>query len=568
VNGRVYRRGKYWAYVFEAGVDPATGKRRRRHKSGFKTQRAAEAAKREAIRAAETGMAPAGELPTVASYVDEWLAGRRSALRQSTWASYRDVLEGRVVSRLGALRLDKLTAKHVADLAVDLEQHGGRDERRGPGLSARSVRYTLTVLTRALDDAVKRGLIPRNPAEHVDRPRVADKEMEWWSIGEARTFLNYTADDRLSALWTLLLTTGLRRGEALGLKWDDIHFDAGRLAVRRTLVTVGYQIRWSEPKTQASRRAVALDPGTVTTLRAHRARQLEERLAVGAGYLDQGLVFCDVAGEPLHPDGVTQRFDRLVRNASLRRIRLHDLRHTAATLMLEAGVPLKAVAERLGHSSTRTTTTSTSTLRNTCRTMPRRNSARRYSGSTRSEPTPRFRDNHGLHLQNLRSCNGRKELAVVRQKKRGDSILSRARAGDPDAVRFVERRKAEGVTAEDIRGHYNTSDRKRARTEHNQVFTWRLLFMTERERLADEGAATESVGKMLPFYGEPDEPEGIHEGLNRPLYFELLHRIEEWVRRQGLNPKNATCWLELRSSIYPQTTINGRIRSEMEAGRL
>jgi integrase len=355
MNGSVYRRDGKWAYQIEAGVHPATGKRRRPSKSGFPTKRAATQAMRDAMRALELGITAPGELPTVASYVDEWLAGRRSSLRQSTWNSYRDVLEGRVVPRLGALRLDKLTAKQVAVLAVDLEAHGGRDPRRGPGLSARSVRYTLTVLTRALDDAVKRGLIPRNPAEHVDRPRVADKEMEWWSVGEARTFLGLVSGDRLSALWTLLLTTGLRRGEALGLKWDDVDFDAGRLAVRRTLVSVGYKIRWSEPKTAASRRVVALDPGTVAALRAHRARQNEERLALGVGYLDQELVFCDVAGEPLHPDGVTQRFDRLVRNAGLRRIRLHDLRHTAATLMLEEGVALKAVAERLGHSSIRTT---------------------------------------------------------------------------------------------------------------------------------------------------------------------------------------------------------------------
>jgi integrase len=166
--------------------------------------------------------------------------------------------------------------------------------------------------------------------------------MAWWSVEEARTFLNYTADDRLSAFWTLLLTTGLRRGEALGLKWDDIDADAGRLAVRRALVSVGYQVRWSEPKTAASKRVVALYPGTVAALKAHRARQLEERLAVGTGYLDQGLAFADIAKEPLHPDGVTQRFDRLVRDSGVRRIRLHDTRHTAATLMLEQGVPLKS----------------------------------------------------------------------------------------------------------------------------------------------------------------------------------------------------------------------------------
>jgi integrase len=355
MNGRVYRRGKRWTYVFEAGVDPATGKRRRRHDSGFKTKREAEEAKRQAMKAFDSGITAPGEVPTLGAYVAEWLAGRRSSLRQSTWASYEDVLEGRVVPRLGALRVDRVTGKHIADMLVELKEHGGRNPRRGPGLSATSVKYTLSVLNLAFNDAVKRGLAPRNPCAHVDRPRVTKPEMSWWSVDEARTFLNYTADDRLSACWTLALTTGMRRGELLGLKWDDIDMDAGRLAVRRTLVSVGYQIRRSEPKTAASRRVVALDPGTVAALRGHRARQAEERLAVGAGYLDGDLVFCDVAGEPLHPDTVTKRFDRLVAAAGVPRIRLHDCRHTCATTLLEAGVPLKVVTERLGHSSTQIT---------------------------------------------------------------------------------------------------------------------------------------------------------------------------------------------------------------------
>jgi integrase len=355
MKGHVHRRGKVWEYQVDAGPDPATGKRRRRTGSGFKTQRVATQAMRDAMRAVETGTISPGEVPTVATFVDEWLAGRRASLRPSTWASYRDLLHGHVVPRLGALRLDKVTAKHVADLGETLLTEGGRDLRRGPGLSPRTVRYTLTVASQVLGDAVKRGIIPRNPAEHVDLPRVSKQEMQWWSVDDARRFLDRVADDRLSALWTLLLTTGLRRGEALGLKWDDIDFDSGRFAVRRTLVSTSYQVRWSEPKTEASKRVVALDAGTVAALRAHRTRQLEERVAVGPGYLDQRLVFADVGGEPLHPDGVTQRFDRLVKEAGVRRIRLHDLRHTAATLMLEAGVPLKVVTERLGHASTRIT---------------------------------------------------------------------------------------------------------------------------------------------------------------------------------------------------------------------
>jgi integrase len=211
------------------------------------------------------------------------------------------------------------------------------------------------VLKRVLSDAVKRGLIIRNPAENVERPKVRDVEMQWWSIGEARIFLAHVEGERLDVLWKLYLTTGMRRGEALGQKWGDVDLDAGRLAVRRTLVAVGGKATWSEPKTAASCRVVSLDPGTIAALRDHRRRQLEERMAVGGGYRDEGLVFATVAGEPLHPDYVSNVFDRLVKASGVRRIRLHDLRHTAATVMLERGVPLKVVTERLGHSSTRIT---------------------------------------------------------------------------------------------------------------------------------------------------------------------------------------------------------------------
>jgi integrase len=356
VRGHVRRRGKGWAYAIDVGVDPATGKRKQDQRSGFATERAALNAMRAALGRVEHGTFVAEEVPTLAAFVKaEWLPGRKAAVRASTWASYRDALEGRVLPRIGALRLDRVTPKHVGDLYAELLTSGGRDERRGPGLSARTVAYTGMILTRVFGDAVKRGLIVRNPAEHVERPTARDIEMSWWSIVEARGFLAHVEGDRFEGLWKLLLTTGMRRGEALGLRWADIDLDAGRLAVRRTLITVGYRVEWSEPKTEASRRVIALDPDTVSELRGHRRRQLEERLALGEGYRDEDLVFAQVAGEPLHPDYVSKTFDRLVKAAGVPRIRLHDLRHTAATTLLEQGVPLKVVTERLGHSSTRIT---------------------------------------------------------------------------------------------------------------------------------------------------------------------------------------------------------------------
>jgi integrase len=172
------------------------------------------------------------------------------------------------------------------------------------------------------------------------------------SADEAHTFLVSVREDRLYAAFALSLTTGLRRGELLGLAWRDIDLSAGWLHVRQTLVSVNYQIQLSTPKTDSGRRSVALDQGIVEILRKHRRNRLEERLQLGLGALQpDDLVFSTLAGGPLHPSLFTDAFDRRVKAAGVPRIRLHDCRHTAATLMLIAGVSPKVVSERLGHSS-------------------------------------------------------------------------------------------------------------------------------------------------------------------------------------------------------------------------
>jgi integrase len=161
-----------------------------------------------------------------------------------------------------------------------------------------------------------------------------------------------TSEDRAAALWILMASTGMRRGEAIGLTWDVTDLDAGRLQVVRTLITVGNEIHWSSPKTARGRRAVALDAGTVTALRRHRARQAEEKLALGTEYEDAGLVFSRPDGRPLHPKWVSDEFQRRAGQLDLPVIRLHDLRHTYATLALQAGIQTKIVSERIGHAST------------------------------------------------------------------------------------------------------------------------------------------------------------------------------------------------------------------------
>jgi integrase len=179
--------------------------------------------------------------------------------------------------------------------------------------------------------------------------------MRAWGADELVAFLRHADDDRLNALWQLFATTGMRRAEALGVRWGDVDLDAGRISIRQTLAYVGTRATFSEPKTESSRRLVTLAPVTVETLRAHRARQAQERLAIGPGYAPLDLVFAHVDGTPLNPATVSRAFDGLVKAAGLPKITLHGLRHTFATLALLDGIPSKIVAEVLGHSSTTVT---------------------------------------------------------------------------------------------------------------------------------------------------------------------------------------------------------------------
>ena len=353
MKGHTRRRGKTWAFVVDIGLDPATGKRRQKWVSGFELERDAAKAMRDYIARVERGDTVSDSADTVAAYLtDQWLPSRRSRVKESTWAGYKDAVDGRIIPAIGGLPLGRVTPKHIAKLYDTWLESGSRDERRGPGLSPKTVRNTGLVLKKAFGDAVRLGLLTRNPAEYVEMPRVERKEMKTWSNEDARRFIAFIRDDRLAALWILMLTSGMRRGEVLGLRWADIDIVAGRLAVRRALVSVGYKVSWSSPKTAKSARVIALDPATCAVLEAHRTRQDDEKAIVGDGYNDDDLVFAEPDGSFLHPDYVSQRFGRLVKNAGLPMIRPHDTRHTAATLLLEAGIPVKVVSERLGHSTT------------------------------------------------------------------------------------------------------------------------------------------------------------------------------------------------------------------------
>lgn len=356
MRGHTRRRGKTWAYVVDLGPDPQTGKRRQKWKSGFDREKDARRALNEVLGRLQDGTFIADAAAPFASFVDEWLDTRRADLRPSTLHSYTRNLTQHVTPRIGAIPLGKIDAGVLNRLYADLGSDGARRDGRPGGLSARTIQYVSTIVSAALADAVEWGRLTTNPALRARPPRPRSsgaRQIDAWDAATLRDFLERSNvyGDRYYPLWVVLASTGARRGEVLGLRWRDLDLDAGQLTITQTVIAVDHKAQLGEPKTEQGRRSIAIDSGTVAVLKRWRARQAEERLSLGSGYRDQGLVFAKLTGQVLHPERVSREFDRRVQRWELPRIPLHGLRHTWATLALQAGVHPRVVQERLGHST-------------------------------------------------------------------------------------------------------------------------------------------------------------------------------------------------------------------------
>jgi integrase len=286
---------------------------------------------------------------TVAAYLRDWLELCRPRLKAGTWRSYHDIVEHRLVPQIGDERLAELRPAAIARCYAILRA-SGRTDGRG-GLSETSLEHTHRTLHAALEHAAKSRLVGRNVADDVVKPKRGRPELTTWSAEELAAFLAATASNRLHPLFFTAATTAMRRGELLGLRWADVDLDAARASIRRSRTSVGYEVVEDTPKSRRSVRTVDLDPQTVAVLRRWSTAQKAERLAWGAGWVDSALLFTREDGSGLHPDCVGDAFERAVKGSALPRIRLHDLRHTWATLALRAGVSPKIVSERLGHAS-------------------------------------------------------------------------------------------------------------------------------------------------------------------------------------------------------------------------
>jgi len=345
--GEPFRKGKGWAFRCDLGPDPATGKRRQVLRQGYSTKKAATDAQTELRAQVLNGQVVTRSTDTVREYLEQWLAAQSAHVRQTSLHGYEMAVR-RINAKVGSARLQSLTV-----LAIDQLYTG----MLADGLSPKTIRNTHGVLRRALDDAVRTGLLLANPAASARTPSVRRPEFETWTTEEVKTFLSSTADDRLNALWTVLAMTGMRRGEALGLRWSDVDLAKRRLTIVQTRTTAGKNEVIGDTKTDKSRRRIILDDGTVTALRAYKKLLAAEQLAAGEVYdTSHDLVFRDEIGQPIKVDRVTRAFKAAIKAATdLPAIRLHDLRHSWATRAMEAGVPARVVADHLGHSTTNIT---------------------------------------------------------------------------------------------------------------------------------------------------------------------------------------------------------------------
>ena len=343
-EGSITRHKKSGLYMARYWVETKDGRKRKTIYGKKRKDVADELAKVLSDRA--DGIFYSDENVTVGEHLDGWLKDCvRGSVRQSTFDRDSYLVRVHIKPSLGRIKLKKLTARDV--------QRFYRD-RLDAELSQSTVNKIHTVLHKALSQAVKWSLIPRNVTEAVKAPTPTPQEMRPLSAEEASRLLDAARDDKFEALYVLAVTTGMRRGELLGLRWSDVDRENASVSVRRTLTRIGNgkRVVLGDLKTKKSRRTIRLTPQAVEALREHLTRQMEDIERLGDLYKDQGLVFTTATGSLIYPSNLRQRsLAPLLRNAGLPHIRFHDLRHTCATLLLLKNVHPKFVQELLGHAT-------------------------------------------------------------------------------------------------------------------------------------------------------------------------------------------------------------------------
>lgn len=344
-TGQITKRGNSWRVSVFVGRDE-NGKRQYDSQTVKGSKKDAQTALNAMLHDKDLGLFGDARKQTLNEYLNTWLkAIAKPRLRHRTFEDYENLMRRYIREPLGNVKLAELKSLHIQKVYGQMQENG---------LSARVVRYTHAVLRSALQHALKVNMLARNEAQFVQLPKQTRKEMDVLNQAEIAAFLNALQGERFATMFSFALATGCRPEEYLSLQWKDVDLEKGTAIIRRALIThrKGGGWHFSEPKTKQSRRTIPLPVSTVKELRNHRRQQLEAKLKLGTAWNDFDLVFASEVGTPLNPPNVTRAFKKALERAGIRTsIRLYDLRHTTATLLLQAGVNPKIVSERLGHST-------------------------------------------------------------------------------------------------------------------------------------------------------------------------------------------------------------------------
>lgn len=343
MQGTVTKKRDRWYIVYYIGKDQQTGKWKQKWEGSWETKREAQKVLRSRIEEQETTFERKTDSSTMAVYLDHWLQTYCVPhLAPNTIRGYRVNIEKHIVPNIGTIPLNKLQPKDIQGLYAKLLQDG---------LSGTSVRYVHNNLHKALGAAVKAELIPRNPADLVDPPRVDRFEAQALTPEQAVTLISACEGHEIYLPVLLALTLGLRRGEALGLRWEDVDLVSRTITIRRSATFTKTGVILGTTKTKNSRRSLIIPEILHVALLQAEATQADRKAQLGAGYNALGLVCCREDGQPFTANALFHQFHDLLEASSLPLIRFHDLRHTNATLMLRNAIPAKIVSSMLGHSS-------------------------------------------------------------------------------------------------------------------------------------------------------------------------------------------------------------------------
>lgn len=345
MRGRIIKRkgSKNYTIVLQLGLDPSTGKRKQQWITAGTSKREAEKQMTKLIHELDSGNYIKPDKTMMKDYLEKWLLDyAKPNLSPRSYDRYTGIISKYLIPELGRIKLKQLRPEH-------LHKHYATGLNKG--LSARTIRYHHALIHIALQTAVKWGLVNRNIADAVDPPRFKPSAMQTWSENEVNSFLEAAKNSHYYPLFYTALFTGMRRGELLALRWHDIDFIYSQIYVNRSM----HQLRngsyiFTQPKSEKSRRTIAMSSSLFLVLSEYRKAKEAEALLLGQTTNEEDLVFNN-SGKPLRPNTVTYAWERIAARAGVKVIRLHDARHTHASLMLKQGIHPKIVQERLGHTS-------------------------------------------------------------------------------------------------------------------------------------------------------------------------------------------------------------------------